>query len=563
VLAACGTVGVVLSALAAPAGAVNPSLIQGSGSSWAVPALTIWIGGIKSAGVQVVYNPDGDAAGRQDFANKVSDFAVTSDGYLGFTKLNGTSDTSNGRQYAYLPIAAGGTAFAYHITVDGTQVRTLRLSGQTLAKIFTGQITNWDNATITKNNNGVQLPSLPIVPVVQSQGSGATEQLTNYFARQFPAIWQPYAGQPGPTEYYPVNGVSGMQPVDGSSSAINYVTSSEGNGSIAYVEYSYALDVGYPVVKVLNSAGYYTLPTKYNVAVSLEAAVINMNQATQNYLLQTLDNVFTDTDPRTYPLSSYVYMIEPTGRYPSPETKITTGKRQSLADFEYFAICQGQTPISNIGYSPLPVNLVEAGFGQLNRLKTVAPAIGITKETIYNCNNPTFVPGQPNENYLAQIAPMPPACDQTGAGPCGATVTPNGLGSTPNKSGTYGSSSSVSSPTASGGTTPGSTASGGTTPGTSTTSRTGASSAGSTRAGPAGASSSSSGGGSSQVKGVGHIAGVDAPNATLVSASLPDGGLSAFLSTYGLLAAGLLFLTFALPVAVGYRRSRRRRGTTS
>ena len=67
-------------------------------------------------------------------------------------------------------------------------------------------------------------------------------------------------------------------------------------------------------------------------------------------------------------------MIEPTGAYPSPETKITTAKRQSIADFEYYAICQGQKEIGPIGYSPLPVNLVEAGFGQINSSRRRTPA---------------------------------------------------------------------------------------------------------------------------------------------------------------------------------------------
>ncbi|HVX20611.1 MAG TPA: substrate-binding domain-containing protein [Acidimicrobiales bacterium] len=548
---------------AGPAGAVAPSLIQGSGSSWAFPALTVWISAIKSAGVQVVYNPDGDAAGRQDFANKVSDFAVTSDGYLGFTKINGTSDTSQGRQYAYLPIAAGGTAFAYHIVIDGTQVRNLRLSGQTLAKIFTGQITNWNSPTIKRDNNGVGLPSLPIVPVVQSEGSGATEQLTNYFARQFPSIWQPYAGQAGPTEYYPVHG-GGIQPVNGSSGAINYVTSSAGNGAITYVEYSYALGANYPVVKVLNSAGYYTLPTQYNVAVSLEAAVINMNPTTPRYLLQTLDGVYTDADPRTYPLSSYVYMIEPTGTYPSPEGKVTTGKRQALADFQYFSICQGQRAIGGIGYSPLPVNLVEAGFGQISKLKAAAPGISLTKQTIYNCNNPTFIPGQPDENYLAQIAPMPPACDQTGAGPCGATVTPNGLGSTPNKSGGFGAPTPTS-PTGGGG---GSVASSGSssspssgpTATTTPASGTGTSASGTAAVAAAAAAAAANGPKGTAGRGANGTGTTTTTEPPYTSASLAgiDGG--SLLARVGPLVAVLLLVVFAVPVVIGYRRLRRRPG---
>ena len=576
--------------LAGPAGAVTTALIQGSGSSWAENAINQFVADVNAEGIQVVYNPDGDAQGRQDFANKVSDFAVTADGYQGFTSKNGTADTAQGRPYAYLPIASGGTSFPYQIKIDGTQVRNLRLSGATLAKIFTNQITNWSNGTITKDNNGVQLPTLPIVPVVQSEGSGATEQLTNYFAKEYPSIWTTYAGQPGGTEYFPRQGTQIAQ--DGSNGAMNYVASSAGNGSIAYVEYSFALSVNYPVVKMLNKGGYYTLPTQYNVAVSLEAAQITTNPSSPTYLLQTLDNVYTNTDPRTYPLSSYVYMIEPTGKYPSPEPKITTGKRQSIADFEYYGICQGQGQIGAIGYSPLPVNLVEAGFGQINELQAAAPAISLTKETILNCNNPTFVEGQPNENYLAQIAPMPPSCDQTGVGPCAATVTPNGLGSTPGKSGSYGNSG-ASHPTSS--------AAGGT---TATTGGAGAPSgtAGGTTAGGAGGTAATTPAGTTSgttpttaVGGASPAAGCSTTTTTTVvgsagtassvapcptggsrtgssasganakvaydTAVLPGYGISSLLARLGLLVAVLLLVAFTVPIVISYRRSRRRRET--
>ncbi len=570
------TVGVASLVLAGPAGAVSPALIQGSGSSWAENAVNQWVADVNAQGIQVVYNPDGDAQGRQDFANKVSDFAVTADGYQGFTSKNGTSDTAQGRPYAYLPIAAGGTSFPYQIKVDGTQVKNLRLSGQTLAKIFTNQITNWSNATITKDNNGVALPTLPIVPVVQSEGSGSTEQLTKYFATQYPNIWAPYAGQSGPTEYFPRQGSQIAQ--NGSNGAMNYVASTAGNGSIGYVEYSFALSVNYPVVKMLNKGGYYTLPTQYNVAVSLETAKITTNPSSPTYLLQTLDNVYTDTDSRTYPLSSYVYMIEPTGAYPSPEAKVTTGKRQSIADFDYYAICQGQKQIGPIGYSPLPVNLVTAGFGQINKLKTAAPAISLTKETILNCTNPTFVEGQPNTNYLATIAPVPPSCDQTGAGPCGNTVTPNGLGSNPTSSGSYGNTA-ASHPTSS--------ATGGTTSGTGATGTTSAAMA--AAATGAGATSAAAGGTATATTiagGAGAAADcptttttpgatastTDCPNGQGASGSagaaatdkydstvLPGYGISALLARYGLLVVALLLLAFAVPVVIGYRRFRKRR----
>ena len=106
----------------------STALITGSGSSWAANAVNQWVADVASEGLQVVFTPDGDAQGRQDFANRTSTFAVTSIGYQGLDSVTGVNDTSQGRPYAYLPIAAGGTSFPYQIIIDGHQVRNLRLS---------------------------------------------------------------------------------------------------------------------------------------------------------------------------------------------------------------------------------------------------------------------------------------------------------------------------------------------------------------------------------------------------------------------------------------------------
>ncbi len=521
------------------------ALIQGSGSSWAANAVNQWVADVASQGVQVVFTPDGDAQGRQDFANRTSDFAVTAEGYQGVDPVTGVSDNSGGRPYAYLPIAAGGTSFPYQIKIDGQQVENLRLSGQTLAKIFTNQITNWDDPAITKDNNGVQLPSLPIIPVVQSEGSGSTEQLTSYFNAEFPSIWQPFAGQAGGTEYFPRQGDQIAQ--NGSNSAMNYVASSQANGSIGYVEYSYPLSVNYPVVKVLNSAGYFTLPTQYNVAVALEDAQINMDPTSPDYLLQNLDNVYTDPDPRTYPLSSYVYMIEPTGTYPNPESKITTAKRQSVADFEYYSICQGQKEIGPIGYSPLPVNLVEAGFGQIQKLQQADPGIDLTSMNIDTCDNPTFVEGQPDTNYLATIAPLPPPCDQQGAGPCAAGITPNGIGATPTSSGAYPGTTHAAAGAATAG------ASGS----SATASNAAASAAASTGATTAAAAATAAAQAAAAKSAASGTTTTTEPE--FMPATLPSYHAWSALARWGPYAVLPLLALFAVPVVIGRRRAARQR----
>ncbi|MCW2524748.1 MAG: phosphate transporter substrate-binding protein PhoT family [Frankiales bacterium] len=434
-LVAAIAVALLATAGTVPANAADShQLISGDGSSWATNAINVWVAGVTSSGLQVVWTSNGSAQGRKDFGNGTNDFAVSDIGYQGTDPHTGAIDLpcklGNGndcRPYAYLPIVAGGTSFPYHLTVAGQLVRNLRLSGETLAKIFTGGITNWNDPAITKDNNGRQFPSIPIIPITHQEGSGSTAQFTLYLDQQYPSIWRPYAGGPGETEYYP-HKVGIAQ--NGSDQIINYITSAAANGSIGYDEYSYALAKNYPVAKIENAAGNYTLPTQYNVAVALQKAQINTDKTSPNYLLQNLTNVYTDPDPRTYALSSYSYMIIPT----SPtDSRMSTAKRQKLAHCLYYSNCQGQGLVGQVGYSSLPLNLVQASFDQTAKLKVADPKVDLTKRDVTSCNNPTFVPGNLSANHLAQIAPAIPACDHTGAGPCsGAGYT--GVGPTSNSS---------------------------------------------------------------------------------------------------------------------------------
>ena len=171
--------------------------IVGSGSTWASNAVDQWVSDVTSRGLQIVFTGTGSAQGRSDFAQQVTDFGVTDIGFQGIDPGTGQQDTNCAqtgdricRPYAYEPIVAGGTSFPYHILVAGHLVLNLRLSGETLTKIFTYQITNWDDPAITKDNNGHALPSLPIIPVTHSEGSGSSAQFTMYMNTQYPTLWQ-------------------------------------------------------------------------------------------------------------------------------------------------------------------------------------------------------------------------------------------------------------------------------------------------------------------------------------------------------------------------------------
>jgi len=415
----------------APADAApSRALIQGSGSSWSSNAVNQWVADVQPSGLQVVYTASGSAQGRKDFAYKNVDYAVSDIGYQGKDAITGDADTSLGREFAYLPIVGGGTSFPYQLKVAGQLVRNLRLSGTTLARIFTNQITNWNDPAITADNNGRRFPSIPIVPVVHSEGSGSTAQFTRYLDTTQSSLWRNFVGGSGLTEYYPRKGPAIAQ--NGSDGVMNFISSAAANGSIGYDEYSYALAKNYPVAKILNSNGYFTLPNQYNVAVALTQAKINMDKSSPDYLLQNLDTVYSYTDPRTYPLSSYSYAIIPT----SPtDTKMTTAKRQTLSDFLFYSVCAGQKEMGPIGYSPLPLNLVQASFDQTAKLKTADPNVDLGTHNVRTCNNPTFDPSNPSRNYLAEIAPNPPACDKHGAGPCTGAGDPGTSNPSANNSG--------------------------------------------------------------------------------------------------------------------------------
>lgn len=400
--------------------AVPYAQIEGTGSTWSDLIVQQWIADVNANGMQVVYTGGGSSKGRKDFALKSTDFAISEIPYQG-TDEQGNADTAGDREYAYLPIVAGGTAFTYQLNIGDKRVDNLRLSGETLAKIFTNQITSWDDPAITEDNNGRSFPKLPITPVVRSDGSGTTAQFTSWLDKQYGSIWRPFFGQSGLTSYFPRKGRAVSQA--GSDQVMNYIASSAGNGTIGYVEYAYPKDKGFPVVKVENKAGYFVEPTEYNTAVALTKAKINQDTSSQLYLTQILDGVYTNPDKRAYPISSYSYMIIPTGK---TDPRMTTAKRQTLADFMFYSLCAGQTKAGDYGYSPLPLNLVQAGFTQLAKLKKADSAVEMTDRDVKSCNNPTFDGSDPNKNVLAEKAPMPADCDKVGEGPCGEATGQGG-----------------------------------------------------------------------------------------------------------------------------------------
>ncbi|MFG2959812.1 phosphate ABC transporter substrate-binding protein PstS [Streptomyces sp. NPDC048291] len=447
--------GIIGTLAGTPAVADSYTPIAGAGSTWAENAVDQWRRDVNKNGMRISYAGTGSSDGRRQFLSGTVDFAVSDIPFQTNPTDGSAAERPAKGSYAYMPIVAGGTVFMYHLTVNGKKVTNLRLSGDVVTKIFTGVIKSWDDPTIKADNPGLQLPHRSIVPVVRSDGSGSTAQFTMWMANQHKSLWNAYcakvgrSGSCGQTSYYPT--VSGMIAQSGDLGVAGYVAQNYGEGAIGYVNYSYALNAHYPVAKVLNHAGYYTEPTPQNVAVSLLKAKINTNKNSADYLTQQLDGVYNDSDKRNYPLSSYSYMILPL----KVQGTFTEAKGKTLGAFSYYFMCQGQQQAPNLGYSPLPINLVQAGFDQIRRI----PGVQAQNINIKNCNNPTFTAN--GENRLAQTAPYPAACDRKGAAPCtsgsGGATTSSGNSSGGSTGGSTGSTGTDSS----GGSTGGGTGTGG------------------------------------------------------------------------------------------------------
>jgi phosphate transport system substrate-binding protein len=515
----------LLTLAATPAYAGGYVPITGSGSTWSQVALSAWAADVRTEGLVVNYSGDGSSAGRADYIDGQSQFAVSEIPFENPPEPGQQPEVPK-RSYAYLPIIAGGTSFMYHLTVNGKQYRNLRLSGQTLTKIFTGQITNWDNPAIT-HDNGTQLPNEPIIPVLRADGAGSSAQFSRYMWKQYPSLWCPFqekyehlpASECGITSFYP--GFSNSKSQVGDNGVADYIAASYGEGAIGFVEFAYAKQLNYPVASMLNAAGYFTQPSAGDVAVALTRAKINYDKNSPLYLTQDLDSVYAYRDPRTYPLSSYSYMIIPTSTQ-APFDQ--SGDGRSLSTFINYFLCAGQQKAQILGYSPVPKNLVEAGFKQVHKIPGFVspPAIG-------SCHNPAL--------DILHTAPRVLPCQKLGAAPCGTTP-----------SGTAGNGSTGTGPSTSANRTTG-TRGGGTSAGTGN---------------PAGGSS----GGGAAGGAINPLTGQPSTGGTSTTAGAPGGSTTAVATSlsadretsskttvlYALSAVLLLGTVLAPPVVIARRR---------
>ena len=214
--------------------------LDGSGASSMAAGQEAWVAAFQTAnpGVTVNYNPTGSGTGRDQFEQGLT-FFTGSDAYYKDEELatNHPNCAGNSDDVFEFPIWISPIAVIFNL--DG--IDSLNMAPGTIAKIFSGQISNWNDAEIQAANPGVSLPDLTITYVHRSDESGTSENFTDWLAKAAPSAWVDTAGAPlGAIETWPSD-VAG-EGAQGTSGVVAAVAA--GNGTIGYADASRAGDLG-------------------------------------------------------------------------------------------------------------------------------------------------------------------------------------------------------------------------------------------------------------------------------------------------------------------------------
>lgn len=310
--------------------AISPALAQkltGAGATFPYPIYSKWFSEYSAAhpGVEINYQSIGSGGGIRQMVGGLVDFGAT-DGPATDEQLAPAKT-----KLIHIPTVMGADVPAFNVP----GITNLRFSGDVLADIFLGKITNWDDPRIAKDNPGVSLPNLKIIVVHRADGSGTTYIFTDYLSKVSPE-WAAGPGK-GTSIAWPT-GVAGK----GNEGVAGYVR--QLNGSIGYIELIYALQnkISYGAVK--NAAGNYITASISGVT----AAAAGIKQFPDDYRISITNAPGKDA----YPISSFTWMLVPL-------KSADPAKGMVIKDLLSWIVKSGEDEAAALSYAPLPKNLRE------------------------------------------------------------------------------------------------------------------------------------------------------------------------------------------------------------
>lgn len=310
--------------------------LNGSGATFPLFLYQRWFSEYNALhpNVEINYQPTGSAAGIQQVISETVDFGASD------IAMTDAEIAQVDRGVILLPMTAGSVAIAYNL--PGFE-SGLKLSRSVYTDILLGRITQWNDPQIVALNGDRTLPDLPIIVVHRSDGSGTTAVLTAHLS----AISEEWDQQVGSSLSVQWPTGIGIKSNAGVSAQIQ-----QAEGTIGYVEYSYAQQLNLTVAALENQAGEYVQP---GVEATIEAlSGVEFPDHLRAFV----------TDPAgagAYPIVTYSWILA-YENYDDPT------KSQTLQDVFAWALTEGQQFSEALGYAPLPEGVAEKALAELDKI---------------------------------------------------------------------------------------------------------------------------------------------------------------------------------------------------
>ncbi len=313
--------------------------INGAGATFPNPIYSKWTSEYNKLhpNVRINYQSVGSGAGIRQLTNRTVFFGA-SDQPMKDEQLQAAPGA-----VLHFPTVIGAVVPIYNVPGVSTD---LKFTGQVLADIVMGKITRWNDGALRGLNPDANLPDMPLTFVHRSDGSGTTYIWADYLAKVSPEF-KSRVGVDASLNWPAGVGAKGN---DGVSGLVKQTP-----GSIGYTEPAYAIQNQIAFGAVQNTAGQFVKASAEAVTAAAAGAAADM----------PADFRVSITNPpgeQAYPIASFTWMLF----FEDPQDK---AQARAMVEFMKWAITDGQKFAGELGYSPLPANVVEMEMKALERIK--------------------------------------------------------------------------------------------------------------------------------------------------------------------------------------------------
>ena len=307
--------------------------VTGAGSTFAQPLYSQAGSEYKGkTGTTINYQSVGSGAGIAQFIANTVNFGATDvalkDSEIAQAQANGAP--------LNIPITFGAVTISYNL--PGVK-SGLKLDGSTIADIYLGNITKWNDPAITKLNPGVKLPDMQISPEYRSDGSGTTAQFTQFLSAVSPE-WSQKVGSDKTVQWPVGTGSKGNEGVA--------ATTSQTKGAIGYVELAYALQNDFTTAAVKDKAGQYVSPS----LDSTSKAGDNLPNLPSDLRFSAINS----PSKGAYPIASATFIVVYKDTCKAKEVK-DSNQAEALHGWLSYLLGPGQQSMKKLEYAPLASGL--------------------------------------------------------------------------------------------------------------------------------------------------------------------------------------------------------------